>query len=181
MKIHIFGASGTGTTVLGKAIAEKLAISYLDSDDYTWQKTTPPFQTLNSRKDRNGLLTKDLSHYKAWVLSGSVITWDDLDIPAFDLAVYLYVPTEIRLQRIRQREELLVKEPGYWNPARRKNFDDFIIWTSDYDTKTIPGRSRLAHEKWIAETKVPVLEIRGDTTVSDRVARVMERLAMLDV
>ncbi|WP_414847104.1 shikimate kinase [Chryseobacterium sp. IT-36CA2] len=34
MRIHIFGASGSGVTTLGKALSEKLNIEYLDSDDF---------------------------------------------------------------------------------------------------------------------------------------------------
>ena len=44
MKILIFGASGAGTTTVGKNLAEILDYIHLDVDDYYWEKTTPPFQ-----------------------------------------------------------------------------------------------------------------------------------------
>ncbi|WP_228410094.1 shikimate kinase [Chryseobacterium viscerum] len=34
MKIHIFGASGSGVTTLGKALSEELNLEYFDSDDF---------------------------------------------------------------------------------------------------------------------------------------------------
>ena len=42
--IHIFGASGSGTTTLGKKICEELGYTQMDTDDYFWMPTS-----LNSR------------------------------------------------------------------------------------------------------------------------------------
>ena len=41
--IHIFGASGCGTTTLGDAVAEKLPLTHFDVDDFYWRPTDPPF------------------------------------------------------------------------------------------------------------------------------------------
>lgn len=43
IRIHITGASGSGTTTLGKAIAKKYGIKHFDTDDFYWQKTKIPF------------------------------------------------------------------------------------------------------------------------------------------
>src|SRR5678809_1323103 len=40
-RIHILGASGSGTT-LGRALAEHLQGSHFDTDDYSWLPTDPP-------------------------------------------------------------------------------------------------------------------------------------------
>lgn len=48
MKIHIFGASGSGVTTLGNALANQLNIPYFDSDHYFGK---PPIHPL--RKDAN--------------------------------------------------------------------------------------------------------------------------------
>ena len=37
--IHIFGASGSGTTTLGKKISEELGYSFMDTDDYFSYRT----------------------------------------------------------------------------------------------------------------------------------------------
>ena len=54
-----------------------------------------------------------------WVLSGSLDEWGRPVIALFDLVVFLYAPTDIRLQRLRERE------------ARRGWVDEeFIEWAS---------------------------------------------------
>ena len=36
VKIHIFGASGSGTTTLAKALCDEICWTHLDTDDYFW-------------------------------------------------------------------------------------------------------------------------------------------------
>ena len=36
--IHIYGASGSGTSTIGKYISD-----FMDTDDYFWQATNPPY------------------------------------------------------------------------------------------------------------------------------------------
>jgi adenylate kinase family enzyme len=43
-RIHIAGASGSGVTSLGRALANALASSHHDTDDYFWLPTTPPYR-----------------------------------------------------------------------------------------------------------------------------------------
>jgi adenylate kinase family enzyme len=43
MKIHIFGASGSGVSTLGKSLALQLKIPFYDADDFYWKKQIPLF------------------------------------------------------------------------------------------------------------------------------------------
>ena len=47
-RIHILGASGSGTTALGQALAEHLRCPHFDTDDYFWLPTDPPYIPSNS-------------------------------------------------------------------------------------------------------------------------------------
>jgi len=42
--VHITGASGSGTTTLGRALAERLGWMHLDTDDFYWLPTDPPYR-----------------------------------------------------------------------------------------------------------------------------------------
>ena len=86
-RIHILGASGTGTTTLGGALAEHLAVPHFDSDDFFWLPTDPPFGKPRLREERLKLLEPKLRASPAWVLSGSNRGWGDALIPLYDLVV----------------------------------------------------------------------------------------------
>src|SRR3954468_18203090 len=88
-RIHITGASGAGVTTLGRALADALAVSHADTDDYFWQPTDPPFQHSRDKADRLRLMHEMFVGRAAWVLSGSLDRWGDPLIPQFDLVVFL--------------------------------------------------------------------------------------------
>lgn len=43
--IHIYGASGSGTSTLGRKISEELGYKFMDTDDYFWLPTNPKYTT----------------------------------------------------------------------------------------------------------------------------------------
>ena len=52
-RIHILGASGSGTTTLGRALAARLQCPHFDTDDCFWLPTDPP--SLNIENGRSVL------------------------------------------------------------------------------------------------------------------------------
>jgi adenylate kinase family enzyme len=42
-RLLITGASGCGTTTLGRAVADRWGVPHADVDDYFWRPTSPPF------------------------------------------------------------------------------------------------------------------------------------------
>src|SRR5208337_3659365 len=161
MKIHIFGASGSGVTTLGKQLSETVRIPYFDSDDYFWEQTFPAF-TLEREPDlRNRMLTNDLQQHTHWILGGSMYVWGCT--PDFDLVVFLWVPQDIRIDRLSNREYARYGESIYTDPLRKRLFHEFIEWAKGYDSGYTHASSRTmaAHELWISRLTCPVLEIRG--------------------
>jgi adenylate kinase family enzyme len=161
--IHILGASGSGTTTLGKALEKEFGFVQLDTDDYYWEPTTPPYQKARERKERIELLIKDLKNHKKWVITGSLCGWGDDIIPFFDLVVFLWVPTEIRIQRLEERE---IKRFGQKvlspNKQMHKQHRKFIEWASSYDTAGMETRSKIKHKQWIKNNiKCHVLKYEG--------------------
>src|ERR1039458_10292119 len=103
-RIHIVGASGSGTTTLGAALAREIGGAHLDTDAFFWLPTDPPFTTKRTVEERLPLLEAELDRHALWVLTGSLMSWGDVLIPRFELVVFLYVPPEVRIERILHRE-----------------------------------------------------------------------------
>ena len=104
MRVHLVGASGSGTTTLGRALAARRGIPHFDTDDYFWLPSEPPFQHIRERGERQGRLGAALRAQPDWVLSGSLCGWGDIFIPLFGLVVFLWVPPDVRIARLRARE-----------------------------------------------------------------------------
>ena len=92
------GASGAGVTTLGRALAETLAVPHHDTDDYFWRPTTPPYREKRDVADRLRLMREVFLDRADWVLSGSLDGWGGSIASFFDMVVFVYAPTDVRLQ-----------------------------------------------------------------------------------
>jgi adenylate kinase family enzyme len=172
-RIHVTGASGAGVTSLGRALADALAISHHDTDDYFWRPTNPPYTEIREVADRLRLMREVFLDRSDWVLSGSLDGWGDSVVPLFDLVVFLYVPTAIRLERLRAREARRFGTddvaPG---GARHQQVEEFIEWASHYDDGTREGRNLARHQAWLATLPCRVLRLDGTRQLPELVSEI---------
>ena len=176
MKIHIFGASGSGVTTLGRALSAVCGNPYIDSDDFFWVPSEPPFTLKREITERNTLLENEVNSLNNWILGGSIVNWTGLRIKSFDLVVFLYLPADLRIERLRKREVERYGDVILRDPIRRKAHEDFIEWAEDYDAATgIAGRTLHAHESWLWMLDCSIMEIRGETPVEERIERILRR------
>lgn len=175
-RVHVTGACGAGTSTLGRALAGRLGIPQIESDDLIWEPTDPPFQTLRDRAARQPLLIAATGG-EAWVLSGSINSWGNAATPRFQLVVLLSAPTAIRLERLRKRElaqfGAAALAPG---GVMHRNHEEFIAYAGKYDTGGLDIRSRALHEAWVATLPCPLLRLDGLTRTEDQVERVLAAL-----
>ena len=100
--IHIYGASGSGTSTLERYLAEKFNFAFLDFDDYFWLPTDPKFTTKRPLEQRVPLMRRDIAAAPSGaVVAGSLVGWGDALIPDFTLAVRVVTDTPTRLARVR--------------------------------------------------------------------------------
>lgn len=79
-RIHILGASGSGTSTLARAMSEKYGYMHFDTDQYYWLPVEEQFTKVRPIEDRISLLLADLQSHDKWVLSGSLCGWGDVFI-----------------------------------------------------------------------------------------------------
>ena len=91
MKIHLLGPSCSGTSTLGKLIADKYSIPWIDSDSIFWIKTNPPFTTKRDINERTKMLKDYFNKNDSLVLSGSALEWGDFIKDHLDLIILKYV------------------------------------------------------------------------------------------
>lgn len=165
-RLHILGAAGSGTTTLGRALAEALDLPHYDTDAFFWEATDPPFTTPRSMPERLNRLEAALSASPGWMLSGSVVPWGDPLIPRFTLVVRLTLDPAIRMARILAREAARygtrIEPGGDMEQANRA----FLAWAAAYDTAGMEQRSQVRHEAWLARLPCPVLRLDSAAPVA---------------
>lgn len=174
MRLHLFGASGSGVTTLGQKLSQVLNIPYYDTDSYHWVPAYPPFTIKRPVDERHRWIVNDLAKQESWILGGTVYNWGDYWQSAFDLAVYLWLPPDIRLERLRRRE----KARGQLTGVGATQSQSFLDWTSHYDQGDLDGRSRARHEEWIRKLFCTVLRIEGNFSIEQRLALIQDRMLL---
>ncbi len=177
-RVHIFGASGSGTTTLAVALAAALGCPHLDTDDFFWDKTDPPFRTIRDLKDRQRRLRRAVLTSDSWTLSGSLCDWGDFAIPLFVLAVFLWIPSELRIERLRSREfERYGPEIDDAAHPAHEQHRGFLEWAAAYDEAGPEMRSRAKHGAWMKGLPCPLLKLEEPWPVEESLAAVLRKLA----
>ena len=173
VRIHIMGASGSGTTTLGRALGERLDVPHLDTDSFFWMPTDPPFTTPREVPERLALVQAAMEGHAGWVLSGSALKWGTPLESLYDLIVFLRLDPTVRMDRIRRREEerygARILPGGDMHETSRK----FIDWSASYDTAGVEQRSLAAHEAWLLAQKAPVLRLDSASPVAELLEAVL--------
>ncbi|MEO8530978.1 MAG: hypothetical protein ABI459_07130 [Deltaproteobacteria bacterium] len=173
-RVHILGASGAGTTTLGRALAAQWAVPHHDTDDYFWEPTEQPYTVKRDPAERLTLMRQMFVPRRAWVLSGSLIAWGDALIPELDLVVFLKIDPLIRMARLKAREELRLGAktiaPG---GASHASYLAFMEWATGYDHPDFTGRSLKRHSDWLAKLPCPVLALDSSAPLGSLVAQVL--------
>ncbi len=175
-RIHITGASGSGTTTLGAALGAALAIPHDDTDDYFWTKTDPPYSVSRPIADRLALMLPRFTTLPDWVLSGSTLLWGAPLDPLITHIVFLTLDPAIRMARLRARETTRHGARIAPGGDMYQGSQEFLSWAEAYDTSGPEQRSRVLHEQWLARQTVPILRLDSNAPVPALVAAVITGL-----
>ncbi len=175
-KLHITGASGTGVSSLGARLAARLGVPWLDTDEFYWHPTNPPFTSKRSVAERRALMQAAMGS-GGWVISGALESWGTPLIEQADLVIFLTLDARERLARLtrRERERFGARiDPGGDMAAIHA---DFLNWAAQYDAPGFFGRSRMRHEVWLAELDLPILHLDASAKPEMLEAAVLTALA----
>jgi adenylate kinase family enzyme len=172
-RIHILGTSGSGTTTLGRALAERLQCPHFDTDDYFWLPTDPPYTHQRERPERQRLLMDDITAQDSWVVSGSLCGWGDVAIPLFELVVFLAISQDIRMERLHRREQARFGIRILPGGDMYESSQAFLAWAASYDEGGLDIRSRRRHDQWLGTLPCPILCFEGEYTIEEQLAVLM--------
>jgi adenylate kinase family enzyme len=158
-RIHVMGASGSGTSTLARGLANAFDSQAFDTDDFYWKPTDPPFTEKRPVSERIALMEEVFLPRRNWILSGSFTSWGAPLVPRLTHVIFLSLSGAKRLARLRKRERLradpeLTRTPE-WQAANR----GFLDWAMSYDDPGFNGRSLAVHERWLDGLGIPVIRI----------------------
>lgn len=167
--ICICGLNGSGKTTLARALAKELNYKHMDAEEYYFSPTDNPYSSSRTREEAERLIREDIQHHPCFVFS-SVSGNMTSEINAhYDLIVYLDVPLEIRMKRIRQRA---------WN-----QFGNRILIGGDLHEQEeqffafVQSRTPDKIENWLKTVSCRVIRLDGTKLIHENVQAIKELLS----
>lgn len=159
--IMIMGPSGSGKTTLGKMAAQKLGYTFVDIDEYIWRKDTEvPFSEMYSKTEKISRLMEAISKCEHFVMAGSMDSFHEYFDPFFELVVFLYADTRLRVERAHDRELQLFGKRILKGGDMYEHHKNFLKDISGYDSGT-GGCTLQGHEAWLSSLTCKVIRLNG--------------------
>ena len=178
--IHIYGASGAGTSTIGKKICDEMGYFFMDTDDYFWMPTDPAYTTKREIKERLCMMHKDIDKAENVVISGSLVDWGDELIPQFTLAVRVVTDTDIRISRLRKRESESFGARIEAGGDMYAEHQEFIAWAGEYDTGSIDMRSKVKHDDWQKLLSCHQILVDGSKGINENFALIKREIDFME-
>lgn len=177
--IHIYGASGSGTSTLGKFISEQLGYTFMDTDDYFWLPTNTRYTKKRERTERFQMMEKDILKSDNVVISGSLVDWGDGLIPYFTLAVRVITDSKIRIERLKEREKRNFGSRIEVGGDMYKGHLEFIEWAAAYDTGDVTIRSKAKLDEWQKLLRCKQIIVNGEDKLTYNLEIIKDSILVL--
>ncbi|HEV2816177.1 MAG TPA: AAA family ATPase [Allosphingosinicella sp.] len=174
-RVGITGAPGCGVTTLGRSLAAALGAVHIDTDEHLWVDTDPPYREKRAVPERRRRMAAAQARSGRWVVSGTLDSWAEGVTDEAELIVFLEAPTEIRIERLLERERARFGDALLPGGAMHETHREFIEWAAHYEQGTQPGRSRPKHERWLARLAIPVLRLDATRPPDELLAAILRR------
>jgi adenylate kinase family enzyme len=173
-RVNVIGGSGSGKTTVGRALAARLGIPFIEIDQLHWDRypgwTLPPLDEFRLRVD-------EATRGDRWVVDGSYGKVRDIVWSRADTVVWLDVSFAVRLARVLARTVRRVRTAeilwGIQKESLRATLfsrDSLLLFM----LRTEPGRYRLYRE-WLARPEnahLRLIRLRSQREIDRWLSRV---------
>jgi hypothetical protein len=91
-------------------------------------------------------------------------------IPLLELVVYLWLPHDVRMARLRCREQERFGERIPPGGDMYEHSQTSFAWAAAYDERALDIRSRRLHEQWLRMLLCPIICCEGEYSTEEQLA-----------
>ena len=173
--IMILGPAGAGKTTLGRYVAEKMKVAFLDIDEYIWRKDTDrPYSVMYTKEKKISNLMDAVQKAQEFVMAGSMNSFHEYFDHLFLMAVYLTVDGRIRVERIHRRERDEFGDRILPGGDMYEAHQQFLTDAANYEGSAA-SCSREQHEQWMDQMTCPVLKLNGEDPLEKNAEKIIAK------
>ena len=170
--IQICGLNGCGKSTLGRALAEKLGVHFIDNEDlfFPGANKDNPYADPRPREEVEELLADVIDEHGDFVFAAVRGDYGARNVCMYSYVIVVEVPREIRLQRVRDRSfrkfgsrmlaggDLHTQEEAFFAMAASRQ-NDYV-------------------EKWLRTLNCPVIRVDGTRPIEENVDHIIGQIGM---
>ena len=172
--ICVCGLNGSGKTTLAGALAKELNFKHMDIEQYYFISTDNPYSSSRTREEVERLLLEDIKKNPCFVFSAVNGNMTPEINENYTLVVYLDVPLDVRMKRIRQRAvdkfgdrvlpggDIYEQEESFFAYAEKRTPENIEKWLKTLSCKTIRLDGTKPIQESVALIKSLLLWEKGD-------------------
>lgn len=168
--IILCGLNGAGKSTLGKALAEKINFYFIDNEDLYFQKKDPRYLYASPRTHEEAvrILFSEIKAHENFVFASVKGDYGEAIASFFDYAVLIFVPKDIRIQRIKNRSfqkfgnRMLQGGDLY---EQEESFFDFV-----------KSKSENTVEEWAQSLSCPIIRVDGTRPIEENIKIIVENI-----
>ena len=172
--ILICGCNGCGKTTLGRVLAQRLGVRFLDIEDYFFPKSDPdyPYGESRTREEAVALLAADTAREEPFVLAAVKADFGPEVEDRFACAVLLSAPEEVRARRLRDRSF------GRFGERMRPGGD--LHEAEEHFFRAAAALSPEEVAGWADTLSCPIIRIDSDRPTAEMVEEIIQQLPWRD-
>ena len=145
----VCGLNGSGKTTLASALAKELNFKHMDIEQFYFTSTDNPYASSRTREEVERLLIEDIKQNSCFVFSAVNCDITPKINDNYDLVVYLDVPLDMRMKRIRQRAfdkfgdrvlpggDMYEQEERFFAYAKKRTSEKIENWIKTLSCKVV--------------------------------------------
>ena len=171
--ILVCGLNGCGKSTLGAALAKELGFHFIDNEQLYFPGTDPrnPYAAPRTRAEAEQMLFCEIDRHENFIFAAVRGDYGENITDRYHYAVYLEVPRDTRLQRIRNRSfckfgsrmlsggDLYEQEEAFFRMAEKRS-EDYV-------------------ENWLKTLHCPILYADGTAPTEDTVQKILTHFPLL--
>lgn len=172
--ILVCGCNGCGKSTLGRMLAQRLRVRFLDIEDYffPYHNVDYPYRTSRSREEAVALLATDTAREEPFVLAAVKGDFGPEVESRFVCAVLLSAPKKVRERRLRERSF------GRFGERMRPGGD--LHEAEERFFRTTAALSPEEVTEWADTLSCPVIREDSDRPAAEILEEVIKRLPWRD-
>jgi len=168
--IIVCGLNGVGKSTLGKALAERLRVHFIDCEGLFFPGTDSrdPYALPRTREEAERLLLREMEAHGAFVLAAVKGDYGAAVVSSFRYAVLMTAPKAVRVRRVEQRS---FRKFG----SRMREGGDLYEQEARF-FELVRTREENMVEDWARYLTCPVIRIDGTKPVEENVNLIVEQM-----